>query len=853
MKKQVHVVPHFHWDREWYFTAEESNYLLLNDMEEVLDILEKDNDYPCFVMDGQTSIVEDYLRYCPENRDRFEKLVRDGKLRIGPWYTQTDEMVVGGESIVRNLLYGHRDAAKIGPCMEIGYLPDSFGQSGQMPMILNGFGITRSIFWRGASERKGTDKNDFCHESEDGSRVLVHMMPLGYAIGKYLPEDRAQLKKRMDKYLPVLDHGATGADELLPNGHDQMPVQKNIHTIVKELNELYPDHEFFLGDYEGVFESLEKKDSYDVLKGELLDGKYMRVHRSIYSSRADLKAYNAHLESRMTNVLEPLASLAHSLGFPYFSHVIEEIWKELLKNQAHDSMGCCCSDKVHSEIMARFAHAEESMERMIDFYKRRITDAMNTETIDRLTAYNLTAQPRAGVIHASLITRMKGFTLRKENGEKVPYSLLHTEIVDAGLIDRQIVHYGCYDPFVKYEIEFEDTLPAMGYRSYRIAEAAPCRIASEQADTLENEYYSIRAEADGTLTITDRKDQTVFRKVLMLEECSDDGDGYDWSPMKDDRVYRSTDDVSAEVSITKHPLSSHAEIRYTWNLPKDLEERRAGKRSGRIDAVLTVDLKKGSRIIDCDARIVNSSCDHRVRAILPCENESCFTVADTQFGSITRAVRDDAMEYWEKENWKERPDAIYPMLSYVHLQSSRLCFLTDSVREFEAIDEKTLAVTLFRSTGFLGKEDLLRRPGRPSGIRMETPDQQMLREMHFRFAIAFADGKDAPVLAKDYLTPVETYNRMPYNAMKMNVPEFETPCETGLLEVKDPHFILSALKLAEDGNGYILRGFNASDEPVSIEVNSSLKPVSHVRLDETDCPAAEAVKNRAIGIRLKQE
>lgn len=851
MKKQVHVVPHFHWDREWYFTAEESNYLLLNDMEEVLDILEKDNNYPCFVMDGQTSIVEDYLRFCPENRDRFEKLVRDGKLRIGPWYTQTDEMVVGGESIVRNLLYGHLDAAKIGPCMEIGYLPDSFGQSGQMPMILNGFGIKRSIFWRGASERKGSSKNDFYHVSEDGSKVLVHMMPLGYAIGKYLPEDKEQLKKRMDKYMPVLDHGATGADELLPNGHDQMPVQKNIHTIVQELNELYPDHEFFLGDYEGVFASLEKKNDYDVIKGELLDGKYMRVHRSIFSSRADLKSYNAHLESRMTNVLEPLASLAHSLGFPYFSHVIEEIWKELMKNQAHDSIGCCCSDKVHAEILARYQHAEESMERMIDFYKRRITDAMNTEVIDRLTAYNLTAQPRTGVIHASLITRMKGFTLQKENGEKVPYTLLHTETVDAGLIDRQIVHYGCYDPFVRYEIEFEDTLPAMGYRSYRIVEAGPSTIAAKKANVLENEFYTINIEDNGTLTITDQKTHTVFYKVLMLEDAGDDGDGYDWSPMKDDHVYCSSDDIKAEVSITEYPLSSHAEIRYSWNLPKNLEERRTGERSGRVDMNLNIDLKKGSRIIDCDASIVNSSCDHRIRIVLPCENESQYTIADTQFGSIQRAITDDAMEYWEKENWKERPDAIYPMLSYVHLQNSRLCFLTDSVREFEAMDEKNLAVTLFRSTGFLGKEDLVRRPGRPSGIRMATPDQQMLKEMNFHFAIAFAEGKDVPVLAKEFLTPVEIYNRMPFNAMKMNAPAFETPCETSLLEIKDPHFILSAFKQAEDGNGYILRGYNAIDEKVSVELKSELKQISNVRLDEKECPAADAVKNRAIGIRLK--
>lgn len=96
MANQIHVVPHFHWDREWYFTTEESKILLVNDMEEVLQMLETNPDYPCFVMDGQTAVLEDYLSVKPENRERLRRLIQAGKLIIGPWYTQTDEMVVVG-------------------------------------------------------------------------------------------------------------------------------------------------------------------------------------------------------------------------------------------------------------------------------------------------------------------------------------------------------------------------------------------------------------------------------------------------------------------------------------------------------------------------------------------------------------------------------------------------------------------------------------------------------------------------------------------------------------------------------------------------------------------------------------
>ena len=104
--KKVHIVPHMHWDREWYFSTEESRILLVNNMKEIMDMLENNPDYPYFVMDGQTAILEDYLAVKPQDKERIKKLVEEGKLIIGPWYTQTDEMVVGGESIVRILCSG---------------------------------------------------------------------------------------------------------------------------------------------------------------------------------------------------------------------------------------------------------------------------------------------------------------------------------------------------------------------------------------------------------------------------------------------------------------------------------------------------------------------------------------------------------------------------------------------------------------------------------------------------------------------------------------------------------------------------------------------------------------------------
>ncbi|HJA49561.1 MAG TPA: mannosylglycerate hydrolase [Candidatus Agathobaculum intestinipullorum] len=863
MASQIHVVPHFHWDREWYFTAEESKILLVNDMEEVLTMLEQDPNYPYFVLDGQTAILEDYLALCPENRDRLAKLVRDGRLIIGPWYTQTDEMVVGGESIVRNLLYGKLDCKPFGERMMIGYLPDSFGQSARLPQILNGFGIHRCMFWRGTSERMGSDKTEFVWQGEDGAQVTVQLLPLGYAIGKYLPEEPDALRERMDKYLPVLDRGATTDHILLPNGHDQMPIQKNIFAVMQQIEACYPGRKTKLSRYEEVFDLVEQNlDSLDTLHGEFLDGKYMRVHRSIYSSRADLKAANTRIENKITNILEPLASIAYSLGIPYHHGLIEAIWKELLKNHAHDSIGCCCSDKVHRAIADRFFLAEDRTDSLIEFYKRKIVDAMGMEHgLDKFTVFNTLPYDRKEVITGSIITRMKQFALRNEDGQDVPFEILHQEIVDAGLIDRQIVHYGNYDPFVRYDIALYDTVPAMGYRTYFVqaTEQPPALLSVDTtpSDCLENGFYRIEIAENGSLTVTDKVQGTTYEQVLLIEDGSDDGDGYDYSPLEDDLVLTSAS-VKATSRITHHALLSRADISFRMNIPSNLEARRQKWYDGYMDIRLHVTLRQHSPLIELSVEVDNQADDHRVRLLIPNQMAAQCSVSDNQFGSIVRPARDSAMDNWEKEKWSERPDAIYPFLSYVAQDTAQgLSVLTNSVREFELVGEgfQTIAITLFRSVGVLGKEDLYRRPGRPSGIRMDTPDSQMRGVQIYDLALT-ADRTAVCQRAKEYITPLVTYNKMPYNAMKLNAPLVQTPYQFSLFSLDNPLVTLSVVKKEEEGDDLLVRCYNATDLAQTAVLHTDLHFTGESALDESICagtpdsPAVCFAPNQTRTLRL---
>ena len=316
-----------------------------------------------------------------------------------------------------------------------------------------------------------------------------------------------------------------------------------------------------------------------------------------------------------------------------------------------------------------------------------------------------------------------------------------------------------------------------------------------------------------------------------MEDGSDDGDGYDYSPIENDWIITSRD-AKAKKKIIHYPYSDHATVSFQLKVPYDLEERRSRKMNGHIDITLDIDLQKKSNAIQIKATVDNQAKDHRVIMYIPQTVASQFTLADHQFGSIERKTSDPAIEVWQKEHWSERPDAIYPMLSYVKMKNDRLSFLTDSIREYEAIDEQTLAITLYRCTGYLGKEELLRRPGRPSGIKMATPDQQMLGINSYDFALACVNNDEIAKAAKEYLTPVITYNKMPYNAMKLNEPAIQVPYHYSFLTIDQPAFILSALKKSEYDEGYILRGYNPLNADEKVVIKGCFDTMKEMKLDE---------------------
>ncbi len=192
----VAIVPHTHWDREWYAPFQTYRAKLVHLVDDLLDLLEGDGRFTRFLLDGQTAVVDDYLEVRPEAAARIAALAGAGRLQVGPWMILMDEFMVSGETIVRNLQLGLRRAAEIGgpAALRVGYLPDMFGHVAQMPQLLAQAGLHHAVVWRGVPS--AIDRTAFRWYAPDGSAVRAEYLYGSYSNGRDLPRDPAALVAR---------------------------------------------------------------------------------------------------------------------------------------------------------------------------------------------------------------------------------------------------------------------------------------------------------------------------------------------------------------------------------------------------------------------------------------------------------------------------------------------------------------------------------------------------------------------------------------------------------------------------------------------------------------------------------
>ena len=890
MKRKIHVVPHSHWDREWYFTTSRSKVYLMKDLGDVLDTLESDPEFKYFMVDAQGSLLDDYIKWRPQDKERITKLVKMGKLVIGPWYTQTDQLVISGESIVRNMYYGMKRCESFGKYMNVGYVPDSFGQSGNMPQIYREFGIEDTLFWRGVSDDM-VEHTDFNWKGDDGSVVFTTQIPFGYYIGGKIPEDPKENDEFWEKECLEKAGGRSATRHIyFPNGFDQAPIRTNLPQLIKERNEKDPENEYVISCIEDYIKDVKsEKPELEEVQGELVIAKHMRIHKSIFSSRSDLKVMNTQIQNYVTNVMEPLLTISYNLGNEYPHEAVAEIWKLLFENSAHDSIGSCISDTANEDVYVRYKQARDIAINLVELHSRLIATNVKNSADMTFTLINTLPQKREDTVIVKTYVPGGKFAIVDEKGNNVDYTIIQSR----DLTDYVLSQIITIDPSRKFYIPdhvFEVTMaikandvPALGYVQYSVDTEKDSHKEMEEKSVLENEYYTIEVEKDGSLTIVDKKNNVTYKNQGILVENGDAGDSFNYSPPRKDLEVFSNESESS-VKISGSDVYSQAVIHFDMVVPENLEERAEGKVSVTMPVDMTVALRKGSKVIDFNVKVDNKGLSHRLCVVFDSQIISAFNYADQQFGLIKRP------NYYEKEmklymesmnnrsekktgiqelanwandqsTWQEPPISIEPTQSYVSLTDGKtgVAVIPQGVREYEVLDDSKIRLTLFRTYGFMGKENLIYRPGRASGERIiETPAAQLLKQMEFNFGFTTYAGDindaDIDTLAKQYDTNMEVYTYAEFLNGRLIFSQREIEGKNDIVHSlfeTEGNLVVSAIKKAEEDDGYIIRLYNGKDHrnlDDKIKFNFDVKEAYYTNLREEKTEAIK-VENNTISVK----
>lgn len=840
--KHVYLVPHCHWDAEWYFTCEDSHILLVENIDYLLDLLESNPNFPSYTFDGLAIVLDDYLQVRPENASRIAALVHQRRLYVGPWYTQCDSLLIRSESLIRNLQFGIRTAKRFGHSMNVGYMPDIFGQHAYLPALFTDAGIDYCVLQRGVYTDQIRGDLNFRWRAPNQKTIATNYLFYGYGPGKFLSADSDYLQHRLLPILQQLGTMNSHTDKLLlPCGGDQVLPNAQFPETVKALNQLDTPYRFTLSSYEEYMRETWSTGQFaNVVDGELYACQKSRIHRTCHSTRYDIKRQTWLTEHVLLDQLEPLAVIANRLGIHWPQPLMDDLWKKVFSAHAHNGIEATNADPVNHNIKHRLISVERSALSLMNLLKKKITHGIRNqcEQDNLLVVFNSDVNPLDRLVNAVVFTKSKNVALRLGDAP-VDCVLISQQALDGGqrvIVTAEGEKLKPVDNYYRSEIVFHaQGINGLGYQTYFIEEESVCpSLTTRGRPVIENDRYRISLN-DGTLTLENIRTRQRVDDFLAFVDCGDNGDEFDFAPLDDEQplISRTFSLLSCEVS----PLVSRMTLESTLELPQGIPQRLAGKLSLKMTIRTTLELRQHDAYLRVRHQLVNQADDHRLRVYIktPVDNPA-WSWADQGYCLVRRENISPYVENWRQQGFVEKPMPIYTLENGVALRNDHHVFyvMTQGIKEYEVFpQENTLALTLFRSVGLLGKDDTVWRPGRASGINnkvVKTPDAQMHQEMIFDYALMIdSKADDATLFAAchHYRGHYLTYQLQQLNTFEERLERFTIPLpEKGFasadawLSLDNPRVMLSMCKPGADGSECIIRLFNPSETTQHVVLSS---------------------------------
>jgi len=745
-KRVGHYVASAHWDREWYERFQDYRFRLVRMLDELLDTMEAAPQFRYFQSDGQSILWEDYLAVRPEREETVRRLAGEGRLRIGPWYVLTDEFLVSGESLIRNLQQGLAVASRFGAPARVGFVSDLFGHTSQLPQILRGFHIDNAFLWRGVNE--STHGAIFRWRAPDGSEVLAYRFSPLFGYGLYAEKVRTisqpDAPVTMDSALEGLsevidietDRCPTDAF-LIFDGADHMEIEPLTVDLLAKANATFKDVQIIHSHLEGFVEDLrEQKDWITAVHegelrepGELGDDGWLIA--GVLSSRMPLKQANARCETELCAWAEPFATFAAATGGAYPRAFLELAWKYLLRNHPHDSICACSLDSVHRDMMYRFEQAESIAAHVTGDALAHLAARIETADIQErdiaLTVFNPSTEPLDQPIDMTIrfpagidaiyqeffgYEPKVGFRLYDPQGRELAYQYVNQR-QRVSQFRRRKRKLPAGETRHEVDVTVPLQVPALGYtRVVCRPVREPTRYLGSMAvddHTITNGLLTVAVRPNGTLDVTDLVRSQRYTGLLTLEDCADIADGWHRGIPVNDQISTSHA-ARADVALVADGIAKATlRIRVALELPECFLFDQMIRSVRTVPFVVTheVTLRKDVPYVEVHTFVDNNIRDHRLRVLLPTGTEAATYLADAAFDVIERpiALRPDNARLKELE-LETKPQFTW---TAVHDDARGLAVVTRGLPESAVRDQpaRPIALTLLRAfakTPFTGGE-----------------------------------------------------------------------------------------------------------------------------------------------------
>ena len=810
MKKILHVIPHSHWDREWYLPFEKHRFYLVELLDTLISVMEAHEDYTYYHLDGQYVVIEDYLEIRPHMRERLLKLIREGRIQIGPWYVLQDEYLTSGEANVRNLLYGLRMCRALGAePVETGYFPDAFGNVSQAPQIVRGFGFDSAVFGRGINDvgsdntliqQNGLTKSELIWRSPDGSEVMGVMFAGWYCNAMELPAEPEALRRRLADLIHATSRFALTDHLLGMNGCDHQPVQTNLHEVIRLANEIQDEVEVRQSNFKDYLEAVRPyKDSFPVYEGEI-NGQLSTGSCPLIctaSAHVDIKQKNHDVQHLLERIAEPVSALSMMAGGTYPSDLYLYAWKQLMQNHPHDSICSCSCDEIYEEMKTRFAKSAACAEQLRDSALEHLAASVNTAAAEgdaAIVAFSLEPNTQVTTVRANVDLDESDDTTEiavfDEEGRELPATFKR--------IPHQFTYTLPKDRFRqprfvnRFEVELRLASHGVGYRTLSVRKQAPTVTTAIRYDSrsMENELLAVAFNENGTVDVTDKRTGRVYAGQNLFEDTRDCGNLYNYVQPEGDVAVTS---AAAKAVISLDTVTSYS-VTFKAVIPMALD----------ADVTTYVTLSDGVARVDFRTVVTNRAENHRLRALFTTDVVTDTVMAEGQFDVIKRPIVPSPI--WKNPCNAQRAQAFVTVEA--DTGADALMVANRGLCEYEALRDgrNTLAVTLLRAIGEIGDWGVF-----------PTPLGQKLGTWSLEYAMipyVPAERAEAYALGYGFAYPAAV-------ALGTTKHEGPLPASGDYIRFDHEHVRLSALKKAEDSDSVILRLFNTSETPVTLTATLS--------------------------------